>query len=146
MFKLCLSTFIKWICHIMLAKTAAYVFVQNLSDNWWNLRTQHRPQYWPLFQGVEQIVTKSMTGYSISSTVVLLPRSTVIVGVCPDCSKDIPPLNITYGSLSDNIQKSRTVLQRPTHQYVMLLYGFWVSRQVVVLDTVTKRNLKLYKL
>ena len=68
---------------------------------------QHKSQDRPWFHGVEQIVTKSTTGCSISSTVVLLPRITVIVGVCPDFSYTIPPLNITYGSLHDNIHGSQ---------------------------------------
>ena len=75
-----------------------------------NIHHYDKAQDRPLFHGVEQMVTKSMTGCSISSTVVLVPRMTVNVGVCPDFSYTIPPLNITYGSLHDTHTHTHTIL------------------------------------
>lgn len=53
----------------------------------------------PLLQGVEQIVTKSMTVCSSSNTVVLVPCMIVTVEVWNDFSHGIPPQKIMYGSL-----------------------------------------------
>jgi len=61
--------------------------------------TKHVKTHSPLFHGEAQTTTKSMIAWSISSTVVLVPRIIVKVGVWPAFSNGIPPLNITNGSL-----------------------------------------------
>ena len=68
-----------------------------------------------------------MTGCSISNTVVLLPRITVTVGVCPDFSNAIPPLNITYGSLRHKIHRSH--IYRSSH-VTLTICDILVSQQL----------------